>query len=103
MYLWFAVDIVFYGIGFGINELSGDLYTNGIILGISDFVSMIFVSFLVNIIGRKKSILLTWFLVSLGCIVYYFVSDYEYAAYAAVLVGRFGGAGTFQILYLYTS
>lgn len=95
MYLWFAVDIVFYGIGFGINELSGDLYTNGIILGISDFISITSISFLVNIIGRKKSILICWAMVSLGCIVYYFVSDYEYAAYAAVLIGRFGGGGTF--------
>ena len=103
MFLWFSVDIVFYGIGFGINELSGDLYTNGIILGISDLVSLIVAAVLVNVIGRKKSILLTWFLAATGSIVYYFVSDYQYAAYTAVLVARFGGSGTFQILYLYTS
>lgn len=102
VYLWFAIDIVFFGIGFGINELSGDLYTNGIVMGISDFVSPVPISVLVNTIGRKKSLLLTWFLATIGCVVYYFVSNYEWASYAVILVARFGTAGTLQILFLYT-
>ena len=54
MFLWFSVDIVFYGIGFGINELSGDLYIIGIMFGISDLLSLVTAAVLVNLIGRKN-------------------------------------------------
>ncbi len=103
LFLWFSVDIVFYGIGFGINELGGDLYTNGFILGISDICSTFAVAILVTVIGRKRSLFLTWGASAVGCIVYNFVHNNTIAGYFFVLIGRFGGTGTFQLMYLYTS
>ena len=103
LFLWLSVDIVFYGVGFGLNELGGDLYTNGILFGITDVVSALIISQLVNLIGRKPSLLLTWGSAAVGSIVYDFVRNYQTASYIALIFSRFGGAGTFQIMYLYTS
>ena len=103
VYLCFAIDIVFFAISFGINQLRGDIYMNGILMGVSGLLSPVPISFLMNKIGRKKSLLLTWFLATSGCVVYHFVSNYDWAAYLTILVARFGAGGIFQILFLYTS
>ena len=33
--LWFTVDIVYYGINFGLGDIDGDVYTNGIVSGVA--------------------------------------------------------------------
>lgn len=97
------MDVVHYGIGFGLNELSGDIYTNGMLLGVADLISCTSLSYLANKIGRKKSILLTWGCATVGCLVYDFVRNYPAAAYAAVTVARFGSVGCFALIFLITS
>ena len=97
------MDIVHYGIGFGLNELSGDIYTNGMLLGAADLISCVSISFLANRIGRKKSILLTWGCATVGCLVYDFIRSYSVPSYIAVTVARFGSIGCFALIFLITS
>ncbi len=102
-FIWFCVDIVHYGIGFGLNELSGSLYTNGMLIGIADLISCVSVSFLANHIGRKKSILVTWGCATVGCLVYDFIRGYPLPSYFAVTIARFGSVGCFALIFLITS
>lgn len=102
-FIWFCVDIVHYGIGFGLNELSGNIYTNGMLLGVADLISCVTISFIANRIGRKKSILITWGSATVGCLVYDFIRNYAVPSYLAVTVARFGSIGCFALIFLITS
>ena len=102
-FLWLAVDIVYYGIGFGLNQLSGNLYANGVLIGIADVFSCTSMSFISNTCGRKKAIIIAWGAVTIGCIIYDFVRSYTYIAYAAVFIGRYGAGAGFALIFLITS
>ena len=102
-FLWLAVDIVYYGIGFGLNQLSGNLYANGVLIGIADMISCLSMSFIANTCGRKTAIIIAWGSVTIGCIVYDFVRSYTYVAYAAVFLGRYGASAGFALIFLITS
>ena len=71
--LWLAGDITSYGILYGINHLSGNLYTNGILMGVADFISAVSVGIISNCCGRKIAILLMWAFATVGCLAYSFL------------------------------
>ena len=50
--IFFIVNIEFYGIGFGLDDLRGNKYTNGILVGCADIVSCCLFGLLADRFGR---------------------------------------------------
>ncbi len=101
--LWLAGDVTSYGIQYGINHLSGNLYTNGILLGVADFCACFSVGFISNCWGRKPAILIMWFLAALGCILYSPLHHNKTWGYVCVTIGRFGANAAFAMMFLITT
>ena len=74
-YFWFTADIVTYGISFSINDLSGSVYTYGMLLGVAGLVTAFSGSVLADKLGRKGSFLINWGIAGLSCILYQFISN----------------------------
>ena len=100
--LWLAGDITSYGILYGINHLSGNLYTNGILMGIADFISAVSVGIISNYCGRKIAILLMWGFATVGCLAYSFLHKNIAWGYICVTLGRFGANAAFAMMFLIT-
>lgn len=101
--LWFTVDIVYYGINFGLGHLDGDIYINGLVSGISEVVGYIISAFLANWVGRKWGTTLCYGIGGVGCILYTFLQDYDAASYVFLVMGKLGAAATFMLVYLITT
>ena len=104
-YCWLIADIVTYGISFSIGELKGNIFYNGMIMGCSDLISTLSLSFVANALGRKKAWLLTWTLGTVGCILYDALplSDGSIWNYVLLVIARLGAAGSFGMCFLVTS
>ena len=100
--LFFFVDIVFYGILFGLKSLKGNIYVNGLMVGCADLCAGISLAFLSNIIGRKGLIRVTWAVCGISCLVYNEIKDNQVAEYITVLLGKYGDEGD-KLLYRFNS
>lgn len=85
-----AGDVSSYGIQYGLNSLSGSIYTNALIIGIADTIGQIMSGVLTNIIGRKTMIIIYWFLAAAGCIIYQLTLFSNTASYICIGFGRLG-------------
>ncbi len=74
--LWFTVDIVYYGINFGLGHLDGDIYVNGLVSGIAELVGYLISAYLANFLGRKWATTLCYGVGGVACILYTFFQDY---------------------------
>ena len=101
--LWMAGDVSNYGIQYGLSHLNGTLYTNGLMLGLADFLAQIVSGFLSNFWGRKPTILMFWVLAAIGCLAYESVAFSQTISYICVLLGRMGSNGAFFLMFLITS
>ena len=101
--LWFTVDLVYYGIQFGLHQLRGNLYLNGTLSGIAELAGFalggVFAS---TCLGRKYSTVLCFAIGGLSCSLYQMISN-EYLSYALVLTGKFGASAVFCLVYLITT
>lgn len=98
-------DIVTYGISFSVGKLKGNIFYNGMLLGVSDFMSTLSVSCLSNFSGWKIAWFITWGFGTVGCILYDIApTDTNiYVQYALLVVGWIGAAGSFAMCFLMTS
>ena len=101
--LSFFVDIVFYGILFGLKSLKGNIYVNGLMVGCADLCAGISLAFLSNIIGRKGLIRVTWAVCGISCLVYNEIKDNQVAEYITVLLGKYGATCSFSLMFLISS
>ena len=101
--LWMAGDVANYGIQYGLSHLNGSIYTNGLLLGVADFLAQILSGLLSNFWGRKPTILLFWALAAAGCLSYESVGSSRVASYVCVWLGRMGSNGAFFLMFLITS
>ena len=68
--LWLCGDMSTYGIQYGLDHLSGSIYTNGLLLGCADFTSHIVGVLVSTFCGRKPAIILFWMCAACGCLFY---------------------------------
>lgn len=98
-----AGDVSSYGIQYGLNALSGSIYTNALILGAADTVANILSGFMTNIVGRKPIILTYWAFACLGCVIYQLTLFSTTASYICIGFGRLGAQGAFILMFLITT
>ena len=95
--------VVIYGIAFSLDDLHGNIYENGVLMGICAIVITLSISFVARFLGRKKAWLLTWFLGAAGCLVYDFAPLVGIWSYVFIVVARLGAAGSLALSMLVTS
>ncbi len=103
-FIWLTVDMVYYGINFGLGELKGSIYINGILSGGAELVSYIFSAMMANYMGRKPAVILCFFISGFACIFYALATKGGLVlTYVCVLLGKFGAASNFNLVYLITT
>ena len=104
-YCWLVANVVTYGISFSMGELKGNIFYNGMILGCSDLLSTLSLSFVANRLGRKGAWLVTWSFATVGCVLYDAIplSDGSIWNYVLIVVSRLGAVGSFGMCFLVTS
>ena len=93
--------MVYYGLSLNVGSLSGSIYMNTFISGIVEFPSHGFAQVCVDILGRQKTLFLLMGTAAVGVL-----SSAMFRGSTQVLVsmiGRFGIAGSFNMIYLYTT
>lgn len=98
-FLFLTIDVIFYGIIFGLNKLKGSIYINGIVAGCADIVSAGLLALFAERIPRKVYILTTWATVTVATLIYHFCNKYQGIEYAAVLLGKLGATSTFSMIF----
>ncbi|XP_067674869.1 organic cation transporter protein-like [Haliotis asinina] len=105
---WFVASMVYYGLGLNVQNLSGDIYLNFTIANIVEFVSYMMCVTLLDRLGRKFLQCGCMLLGGIACVctmfpVLYGTSSIDWVTVALSMVGKFGAAGAFAIVYIYTA
>ena len=100
-YIFCVTSMVYYGLSLNVGSLSGSIYMNTFISGIVEFPSHAFAQVCVDILGRQNTLFLLMGTAAVGVL-----SSAMFRGSTQVLVsmiGRFGIAGSFNMIYLYTT
>jgi len=97
---WIVVTLGYYGISMSSANLSGDPYVSFILSAVVEIPAYIIAPIIMDIWGRKPYVAFSMILAGAACIPAGFTTGG--AQTALVLIGKFGAAGAFGILYLYT-
>lgn len=101
---WFANSLVYYGLSLNTGKLFGNPFLILFIAGVVDVPSYILTGILMNWLGRRNLIASLMVLGGLACIsAAYIPSDAGAWATAIVMIGKFFIAGSFAIIYNYTT
>ena len=97
--------IVIYGISFSIDKLKGNIFYNGMIMGVSDLCITLSISVVAKRLGRKKAWILTFSLGTVGCLLYDFIPIAKGSLwnYVILVVARLGAGGSNALSLLITS
>ncbi|WAR00506.1 OCTL-like protein [Mya arenaria] len=66
---WFALGLLSYGIRFGIQALSGNFFLNLFLFNVIGIPVAFIAIVLTNVIGRRPTVILTYVMATLGCVV----------------------------------
>ncbi|XP_063419083.1 solute carrier family 22 member 3-like [Mytilus trossulus] len=107
-YLWFSVCVGYYGMTFKIAGLAGNHYLTFFISGCVDLVAFIMVIYLIQRFGRRIPLLLFFVIGSVSCIVagsipIALAGASGMAEKVFAIIGKFGMAGVFSIIFVYSS
>ncbi|XP_037082305.1 organic cation transporter protein-like [Pollicipes pollicipes] len=102
---WLVVAMVYYGISMVSTDLGGDVYTNFILTMLIEIPSYVFCALTLNPLGRKLVIGGAFLLSGLGAICAGLVpaNELEWLTTTLALLGKFGAASAFSLLFLYTA
>lgn len=102
-YAWLVVDVVSYGVVFALNQLDGDTYTYGMIVGVASLCGSLGSIAIANHCGRKIAYFITWGCAALGCFVYQFSPNIKWLLYIMIFFTKYGAQGSFGMSLLLTS
>ena len=99
-YAWFANGMVYYGLYLAANDLSGSIYRDFIVLSLIDFPATFLAIFLLQLIGRKRTVVLSMLAGGTACMAIGFIPyDSKLKIFRIVL----GTTGKFFILMSFNS
>lgn len=101
--MWFTVVLVYYGINFGIGQLRGDIYLNGVISGVAELAGYLASGLCSRCYGRKTIGIVSFAIAGVACLLYPFLADSQSAAYILVMLGKLGVGSAFQLVMLWTT
>ncbi len=103
LYMWVAVNIVFFGIQLGVKDFKGNMLVNTSVSATADMVGYTLAGFGANILGRKVSLFLGYTLAAAACLVYSFLKTHLWAVYLSVSLGKLGISFCFNVMYIVTA
>lgn len=117
VFIWFACATVYYGLSLNVVNLSSNLYLSVFLNGIAEMPAFALTALLLNRLGRRvmlvSTMLLSGFAATLGSVISALLHnpnvDSSLVGFltagqlACGLLGIFGMAGTYNLLYIYTS
>ncbi|KAL4228893.1 hypothetical protein ACF0H5_011933 [Mactra antiquata] len=108
---WLALGLLSYGIQYGIQALSGNLFMNLFLFSVIIIPATLIAIGLCNWIGRRRTVILTYFVAFLGCLIVGIVQNIEtdlkgpltngFAMFASLGIGVAWGPVQLVILELY--
>ena len=100
-YIFCITSLVYYGLSLNVGSLSGSIYINTFISGIVEFPSHAFAQIAVDKLGRKMTLVLLMSIAAVGVLSSALFSGSMQVTVS--MIGRFGIAGSFNMIYLYTT
>lgn len=103
--IWVSVVLGYYGILFCLPTYLGDIYTNAIVLGLSEVPANILTSFFLNSLGRKSTSQLLFFVGAVACVTAQaaeFIGS-SMMQICALFLARFMMTSLYLLIYVYTS
>ena len=100
---WFTVSLVYFGLTFGVADISGDEYLNSVLLALCEFPVWL-VSFPMDKFGRKVTFYVCLILASVACLILPFTKPVNGGSFqiAFAMVGKCMATAAFDLLYTYT-
>jgi len=93
----------YYGITFGMVNLSDDLFTNYIVSSVLEIPSYIMVLLVMDIIGRKPLFSCSLLFTGIACIIGGFLAPGTILRTVLAMTGKFFASANFAIIYVYTA
>lgn len=103
-FIWIVVNLVYYGVSQNAVHLGGDIFVNFIGMMLIEIPSYFLTALVFDRIGHKGTLAATLLLAGVACTATGFVSkDAETTIVVLSLIGKFGAAAAFSIIYVYAS
>lgn len=105
-YQWFSTSMAYYGLVFASTSLSGDPYVNFTVSALMEIPGYVFTALVLDCWGRRPILVFLQTFPGLCCIaagLMQGVPDLRVPQILLTLVGKFGSAGCFAMVYVYTA
>uniref|UniRef100_A0A6A7G4B2 Organic cation transporter protein-like n=2 Tax=Hirondellea gigas TaxID=1518452 RepID=A0A6A7G4B2_9CRUS len=103
-FCWAVVTFMYYGLSLNSGNMGSNIFVSFILTMLIEIPSYLFAWFALDRMGRKGTLMFMFWLAGISCIIAG-VLDREYSAAIMVLslLGKFGAAAAFAIVYVYAS
>ena len=99
--LWFIGELIYYGINFGIKDLSGSIFINSMIVFSAEILAYIGSGILADWIGRKSTMILGFLLIAgFGVLYVILVAHWAIGGYVTLLFVKLGASTVLSMDYL---
>ncbi|XP_078580901.1 organic cation transporter protein-like [Branchiostoma floridae x Branchiostoma japonicum] len=100
---WFAVTIMYYGLSLSTGDLAGDDYVNFFLVGVVEVPGYLTSYLVIDRLGRRVPHMLYMVVGGVACVTAAFIPKHlSPLTITLVLIGKFGAAGAFNIIYIWT-
>lgn len=100
---WMTISMGYYGLSLGAGQLGSNLYMTSFLSGLVEIPSYVLANVLIEWWGRRNSLMALLLLAGGCCIGAGFTHPASRTRTAVSLTGKFGVAGAFNLLFLFTS
>ncbi|XP_069956927.1 organic cation transporter protein-like [Cherax quadricarinatus] len=103
-FCWSVITLVYFGLSSNTSNLGGNVFVNFIASMLIEIPSCIFSYFALDRLGRKGSLSFVLLLGGFSCFISGFIPEgYDWLVVCLSLVGKFGAAAGFAIVYVYSA
>ncbi|XP_066300934.1 organic cation transporter protein-like [Branchiostoma lanceolatum] len=100
---WFAVTILYYGLSLSTADLAGDDYVNFFLVGVVEVPGYLSSFVVIDRLGRRVPHMLYMVVGGVACVAAAFIPKHlAPLTTTLVMIGKFGAAGAFNIIYIWT-
>ncbi|KAH9492222.1 hypothetical protein Btru_029262 [Bulinus truncatus] len=108
-FCWLVVSLTFYGLNFNTTNLgAGSIFLNFFLAGLVEFPAHTLTLFTVDRFGRKLVLFAMMIISGVACLccvvsILFVPQDHQWLTIALAMIGKFGAAGSFGTIYMYSS